>query len=50
MFSKSKKIYRKFNEEKIQIRIYKEFLLTLLKQVYEHHKALNYEKEIVNNF
>ncbi|MDI6602457.1 MAG: hypothetical protein QME46_11880 [Thermoanaerobacteraceae bacterium] len=50
MLLKAEKVYTKFNEESIEIKIPKKLLLPLLQQVNRHYELLKCEKEIINNF
>ncbi len=50
MYLKPEEIYSKFNEENIEIRIHKELLLSLLRQINRHLEVLRYEEGVIDNF
>lgn len=50
MLLKPEEIYSKFNEESVEIKIYKELLLLLLQQINRHLEFLRYEEKVIDNF
>ncbi len=50
MHLKPEEIYSKFNEENIEIRIHKELLLSLLRQINRHLEVLRYEEGVIDDF
>lgn len=50
MYLTGEEVYKKFNDEAMEIKIQKKLLLDLMKQVSRHNDILNDEKDMTNNF
>lgn len=50
MYLTGEEVYKKFNDEDMEIKIQKKLLLDLMKQVSKHNDILNDEKDMTNNF
>lgn len=50
MLLKSEEVYRKFNDDNIEVQVPKKLLLVLLQQVSRHREVLECEEEVVKNF
>lgn len=50
MYLTGEEVYKKFNDEDMEIKIQKKLLLDLMKQVSRHNDILNDKKDMTNNF